>query len=263
MATPKKDDINPSPEKKQESEKKTKLLDQDLDFIISKDSTPGLELRTDTTTIENQAIVEIVTERVQAITSLSTGVVIPESVIKKIRQNKIGSKFDTSQIVKFEDGPKVLSIALNAELGFTPEKLRKIAENLDPRIVIVVEGEVFFDKKLLAESFEDFLRAQQDKNLLQMSRSSRAALRRNVILREILNSFELILKKNPDLKDKITERINLALGTLYKSLANDDVLAFLQSSRINEEKRRGRAQEAELERLAIEQLEQLEAKKRL
>lgn len=38
-------------------------------------------------------------------------------------------------------------------------------------------------------------------------------------------------------------------------MENADVLAFLESSRINEEKRRLRAQETELERLALEQLE--------
>lgn len=222
------------------------------------------EVDSKVTSIINKSVLGVVRERVEAITSVSVGVLMPEDVINKIKKNKKrGTKFDASQIVRLQDGPKVLTAALHAELGFTPEKLRRIAENLDPRIVLNVEGEIFFDKKLLAESFEAYLQSQQDNNLLQMSRSSRAALRRNILLRESATFLEESLRKSPKSREELTTRVNTAFGKLYKPIKSNDILAFLESFRINEEKRRLREQEAELERLALDQLERLEATNQL
>lgn len=241
-----------------------RLLDQNLVNLqnnISDLETPSL---IDNKSVESKAALEVVTKRTQAMTSLLSGVLMPDNVLNKIKRSKgRHSPFDPAQLVRLEDGPKVLAAVFQTEFDIAPAKLRKIVENLDPRIIIDVEGELFFDKALLADAFSAYLQSQQDKSVFQMSRSSRAALRRNIILRETSTFLEQILRKDTLFQEHLTKRINLAFGDLYKHMQDDDVLAFLVSFRINEEKRRLRAQETELERLAIEQLEQLEANKRL
>lgn len=241
-----------------------KLLDQKLASLrnnLNDFEAPSL---IDNKAVEEKEALAIVARRTQAITALFSDALIPDNVIQKIKRSKPrNSQFDATQLVRLEDGPKVLAAVFQIEFDITPTKLRKIVENLDPRIIINVEGQPFFDKQLLAESFEAYLQSQQDKSVFQMSRSSRAALRRNIVLRETSTFLEQILKKDELFKEHLTKRINLAFGDLYKHMQGDDLLAFLLSFRINEEKRRLRAREIELERLAIEQLEQLELNKRL
>lgn len=105
------------------------------------------------------------------------------------------------------------------------------------------------------KGFAAYLKKVRDKNILRMSRNSRAGLRRNLILRESLECFEEILKKSPELQNQLTESINQTLGNAFKAMAEKDILAFLESYRINAEKRRIRAEEEEQELLALEELD--------
>lgn len=184
---------------------------------------------------------------------------IPDHIVEQIMEKGVrGARFRADQLVRLEDGPQALTTALNVEFGFTPEKLLRVAQNLDPRIVIDVNGDIFLDKVLLGKAFQAYMQKQQNNNLLQISRSSRAALRRNIVLRESLKFLELLLVREEELLEALKDQINEAFGEKYKKMSLFEVLAFLESSRINEEKRRYKTEEAELERAALDQLDQLE-----
>lgn len=169
---------------------------------------------------------------------------------------KLGEKFDTSRLLAAKDATEYLTEQLSIPLGFTVEALRELALKLNPRIVLPVsETEFFFDKTLLVESIKGYLKSQQELAFLQQSRSVRAADRRYRVQREIASFLEDELTNNPERKEELTKRVNRALGEAHLHIQSDDILAYLESSRINEEKRRLRAQQAETERLAIEELQ--------
>lgn len=196
------------------------------------------------------------TEKAISLVEVPEELRISDRVLKKIAQfQQRESNLDAAEIIRLADAPQFLTMELNVELGFTTAKLLKIAKALDPRIVIDVEGEIFLDRKLLRDSFLAYLQKQKNDNVLRMSRMSRAGLRRNIILREAINALEEYLKSNPVKQKQLTESINEELGSSYKKLGGDDILAFLESYRINAEKRRIKAEEAEQELLALEELD--------
>lgn len=169
---------------------------------------------------------------------------------------KLGNTLDVDRLLVAEDGAKFLTNELSVPIGFTTEALRDLVFKLNLRIVIPVSADDFFlDKILLLESFRGYLKEQQELAFLQMSRSTRAADRRFTVQREVTAYIEELLTEDLGLREVLTDRVNLALEEVHRHMAGNDILAFVQSTRINEEKRRLRAQQEEEERIAIEQLQ--------
>lgn len=184
---------------------------------------------------------------------------LPSTLLNRIEKSKITAKnfkFDPSQMIRLKDAPSFLTIALNTEMGFTADKILRIAKTLDPRIVIELEdGDILLDKKRLVDGFTAYLKSQQDKSLLKFSRSSKAGLRRNIQIREIMIVLEDLLEQDDALRETVTENINDAFGDAHKHMKGNDIIAFVQSYCLNAEKRRIREEEEELELQAIEALD--------
>ncbi len=200
---------------------------------------------------------KVIQAKNDALASVPESLQLSVNVLNRIKRSKIkDNNFDTSQIIKLEDAPMFLILELKTEIGFTPEKVLRIARKLDPRIIIELEGgDILLDRKRLKVGFTAYLKEQQSKGLLKSSRGSRAALRRNIQLREVMGFLEEILSEDLAMQQKLTSRINNAFGDSYRRMQDGDILAFVESYRINAERKRLRQEEEEGELAALEALE--------